>query len=754
MHRHVEGAADARRDEDRRRFARGLDLDGERTRGAALASRDVHGELVSADVVLGWFELELTAAWAHDDPGPAVDVREGGCRIRERVGLRSGVLDVEWDPQELADEDVLGFDSWDVQRALFGARRGRGHHEERRQDERQASKHGVNIPSIPIADKFTRVACCARRAVAICATTLPSGEIAMSIAAHIVAVATELGAEISEEAVTGALSTPKNRELGDVAFPCFILAKALRAAPPKIASDLLAPLRQLVEADPELASVEQAGPYLNFRFDRAQRSKTVLQAAASSTYGRQSIGEGVRVGIDFSSPNIAKPFGIGHLRATGIGAAIGRIYRALGYTVIGVNHIGDWGTQFGKLIAAFEWWGDRAALAANPIDHLYELYTRFHRESKEDPSLDDAGREWFRKLEGGDEKATAYWTEFRELSLREFDRIYDRLGVSFEHVWGEAYYNEMLADVVEDVQNAGVAVRSEGALVVPMEHIGIDNPCIILKADGATIYATRDLAAARYRVETLELDKLVYVVGAPQTIHFRQVFEVLRQLGYEWSENLVHVPFGKILGMSTREGTLVFVEEMLATARAKVMEHIGDREGFNADELEALAEQIAVGSLVFFDLSRNRMKDYDFSYEAMLKGIKPGERGPTGVYLQYTIARLNSLLAKYESAFGALPDASEVHYDKLATEAADAIVAHLERWPAELRKAAETHEPAVVARFALEAAERFNGFYSGGNKVISDDAELSAARVMLAVGVRNAIAMCLELLGVPMPERM
>ena len=579
-------------------------------------------------------------------------------------------------------------------------------------------------------------------------------ETSMSIAAHIVAVANELGADVTEDTVAGALTTPKNRDLGDVAFPCFVLAKSLRAAPPKIAADLLVPLRARVDADPVLASVEQAGPYLNFRYDAAQRSSAVLRAASSPDYGRQTIGNGVRVGIDFSSPNIAKPFGIGHLRATGIGAAIGRIYRALGYTVIGVNHIGDWGTQFGKLIAAFEWWGDRNALEADPIDHLYQLYTRFHRESKQDPSLDDAGRAWFRKLEAGDETATALWTEFRELSLREFDRIYERLGVSFDHIWGEAYYNEMLAGVVDDVQKAGVAVRSEGALVVPMDHIGIENPCIILKADGATIYATRDLAAARYRVETLELDKLVYVVGAPQTIHFRQVFEVLRQLGYEWSENLVHVPFGKILGMSTREGTLVFVDEMLATARAKVMEHIGDREGFDADELEALAEQIAIGSLVFFDLSRNRMKDYDFSYEAMLKGIKPGERGPTGVYLQYTIARLNSLLAKFEAAFGALPDPSAVDYARLTTDGAGAIVAHLERWPAELRKAAETHEPAVVARFALEAAERFNGFYSGGNKVISDDKELSAARVMLAVGVRNSIALCLELLGVPMPERM
>lgn len=575
----------------------------------------------------------------------------------------------------------------------------------------------------------------------------------MSIAAIITAAANELDADVSEETISAALTTPKNRSMGDVAFPCFVLAKALRSAPPKIAAQLLEKVQAGVEADPSLASVAAAGPYLNFKFDAANRSKNVLVAASSSDYGKQEVGAGKRIGVDFSSPNIAKPFGIGHLRATGIGAAIGRIHGALGYTVIGVNHIGDWGTQFGKLMAAFEWWGDREKLDGTPIDHLYELYVKFHKEAKEDPSMDDAGRDWFRKLENGDEQATAYWKEFRELSLKDFDRIYDRLNVTFDHVWGEAFYNEMLPGLVADVKAADILVESQGALVVPMEHIGIENPCIVLKADGATIYATRDLAAARYRVEELKLEKLIYVVGAPQIVHFRQVFEVLNMMGYEWSKDLVHVPFGKILGMSSRGGTLVTVEEMLATAKAKVMGHISDRPGLNDSEKDALAEQIAIGSLVFFDLSRNRMKDYDFSYDAMLKGIVPGERGPTGVYVQYTIARLNSVIRKYEAEFGSLPVAADVDYSAL-TDASGDIVAHLERWPAELRKAAEDYEPAVVARFALDAAENFNTFYSGGHKFISDDAKLSAARITLAVGTRNAVSMALTLLGVPMPERM
>lgn len=582
---------------------------------------------------------------------------------------------------------------------------------------------------------------------------LHAWNLSMSIAAILTAAANELNADVSEETISAALTTPKNRAMGDVAFPCFVLAKALRSGPPKIAAALLEKVQAGVDADPTLASVSADGPYLNFKYDAANRSKDVLVAASSVDYGRQKIGEGRRIGVDFSSPNIAKPFGIGHLRATGIGAAIGRIHGALGYTVIGVNHIGDWGTQFGKLMAAFEWWGDRAKLDATPIDHLYELYVRFHKEAKEDPSMDDAGREWFRKLEQGDEKATGYWKEFRELSLKDFDRIYERLGVEFDHVWGEAFYNEMLPGLVADVKAADILVESQGALVVPMDHIGIENPCIVLKGDGATIYATRDLAAARYRVEELKLDKLIYVVGAPQIVHFRQVFEVLNMMGYEWSKDLIHVPFGKILGMSSRGGSLVYVEEMLATAKAKVMEHIGGREGLDAAEKDALAEKIAIGSLVFFDLSRNRMKDYDFSYDAMLKGIVPGERGPTGVYVQYTIARLNSVIRKYEDTFGSLPVAADVDYSPL-TDASGDIVAHLERWPAELRKAAEEFEPAVVARFALDAAENFNTFYSGGHKVISEDAKLSAARITLAVGTRNSIAMGLTLLGVPMPERM
>ncbi len=565
------------------------------------------------------------------------------------------------------------------------------------------------------------------------------------------AVAT-LGGDLAADVVVGLLAQPKNRELGDIAFPCFVLAKVLRKSPAVIASDLAEALDAPVATSATLASVAATGPYLNFRYDATKRTRAVLQTAAREGYGRQEVGAGKRIGIDFSSPNIAKPFGIGHLRSTAIGAAIGRIHEALGYAVVGINHLGDWGTQFGKLMAAFERWGDREALEAGPIHHLYDLYVRFHQEAKQAPELEQEGRDWFKRLEDGDEGAGAYWREFRDLSLREFQRIYDRLGVSFDHFWGEAYYNDMLDGLVDDLGARDLTTMSEGALVVPLDELDLP-PCLIRKSDGATLYATRDLAAARYRVEELELDQLLYVVGAAQTVHFRQVFEVLRRMGYGWADDCHHVPFGLIHGISTRKGTLVFLEDILDQGKARVVEHLSTREGLDPALRDEIAEQIAIGAVVFYDLGRNRIKDYDFSWDAMLKGLRPGERGPTGVYLQYTLARLTSVVENYRETYGDPPDPGTVAHARLDGEAVQAIVAHIEQWPATLRSAAEQYEPAIVSRYVLDLAELFNSFYSGGNKIVSEDAELSAARITLAVAVRNAVSMALQLLGVPRPER-
>ena len=557
---------------------------------------------------------------------------------------------------------------------------------------------------------------------------------------------------LSVDEVAALLAAPPKPELGDFAFPCFLLARALKQAPPAIAAKLAEQLA--ANPDSGFASVAALGPYINLKLDPAARTARVVSAALRAGWGSLPDGTGKTVGIDYSSPNIAKPFGIGHLRSTAIGQALANLHRTLGYRVVAINHLGDWGTQFGKLMAAFERWGDESALQADPIQHLYDLYVRFHEEAKANPALDDEGRGWFRRLEQGDPAAHAYWERFRALSLREFHRIYERLGVSFDHEWGEAFYNNMLAALVDDVKATGLTEESEGALVVKLDDLGLP-PCLIIKSDGATLYSTRDLAAARYRYEQLGFEKFLYVVGHAQAVHFKQVFAVLQRMGYDWADRCIHVPFGMILGISTRKGTLVFLEDILNRGKELVREIMADREGFTDAERELVAEQVSIGAIVFYDLSRGRIKDYPFEWDAILRGLRPGEHGPTGPYLQYTHVRLRALEEKFAEKFGALPEA-------LANEATEALhtadcahlVALLERYPATLRQAASELEPAVISRFLLELAEGFNTFYSSGTRVLSDDEAATRARIALVVAVRRTLAHGLTLLGVPCPARM
>lgn len=582
------------------------------------------------------------------------------------------------------------------------------------------------------------------------------------VATLLAAAAAQVGAELDATAIEGMLATPKNPAHGDVSFPCFPLAKQLKKAPPAIATELLALLEGPIAASPGVASVVAVGPYLNFSLDKGARARDVLLAAAREGFGRQSIGTGKVVGIDYSSPNIAKPFGIGHLRSTAIGNALRNIHEALGYTVVGVNHLGDWGTQFGKLMAAFEERGDRAKLDANPIQHLYELYVWFHSEAEQRPELLDEGRRWFRKLESGDDDAQGYWTEFRALSLRQFERIYARLGVRFDHYWGEAFYEDKLQGLIDDLNAKGLLEESEGAQVV---NVGEDMPpCLIQKSDGATLYATRDLAAAVYRYGELGFAKFLYVVGAPQTVHFRQVFRVLERMELEWADRLVHVPFGLIHGISTRKGTLVFLEDILDEGKERVRAFLAaEKPDYDEALRETIAEEIAIGAVVFYDLSRNRMRDYDFSWDHMLLGMRRGEKGNTGIKLQYTYARLGSVQEQYTERHGALPgdaggpELAALAYDRLEEPEAQALIAHLERFPAAIRQAADQLEPVVISRYALELSDAFNAFYSHENKdayrIVSDDAELSALRVALVGAARHALGASLAMLGVPRPHR-
>lgn len=564
----------------------------------------------------------------------------------------------------------------------------------------------------------------------------------------------EHGVHNTADEIESRFGTPPNPEMGDLAIPTFPWAKDLRTAPPKIAAMLAPALQERVASIEEIASVETAGPYINIRLDPTVRARRVLANASSPSYGHQTIGVNKKIGVDFSSPNIAKPFGIGHLRSTAIGNSLVRMYQKLGYEVICFNHLGDWGTQFGKLMCAFERWGDEDKLEQDPILHLYDLYVRFHKLAKESPELglEDEGRAWFKRLEDGDAQAQAYWERFRKLSLREFERIYERLDVHFDHFWGEAFYNDKLDSLVEDIRAKNLLVESEGAQVVPMDALELP-PCLIVKNDGATLYATRDLAAARYRQEQYDFDKFLYVVGAEQIVHFRQVFEVLRQMDYDWADRLVHVPFGRIHGISTRKGTLVFLDDILERGSERVREILQER-NLPDDERETIVEQITVGALIFYDLSRGRIKNYDFDWDHMLRGLGPNERGQTGPYLQYTHTRLASLADTYATQYGELPPMNEVAVELLSGIDEGQIIAHIERFGDVIQQAADNYEPSTLSHYAIELAELFNGYYSSGNRFVSDDKALSTARIALARSVQVTLDETLRMLGVPLPRKM
>jgi arginyl-tRNA synthetase len=580
---------------------------------------------------------------------------------------------------------------------------------------------------------------------------IPMADIRRKLANQLAQTIETLGGDTDADTVLDSFAEPPDPEMGDIAFPVFPLARVFRKAPPKIAAELAEALRDTVGGWDEVAEIRNDGPYLNFKLDTESRARRVVSAALKEGYGASDIGAGKTIGIDYSSPNIAKPFGIGHLRSTSIGNALRNIFERQGYDVVGVNHLGDWGTQFGKLMAAFERWGDEGALEEDPIDHLYELYVHFHKEAEDNEELLEEGRAWFRRLEQGDEDAHNYWERFRALSLVEFQKIYERLGVSFDHYWGEAFYNDMLEDLVEDIESKGIAEESEGALVV---DVGDDMPpCLIKKQDGATLYATRDLAAARYRYEQLGFDQFLYVVGAEQTVHFRQVFTVLERMGYDWAKDCHHIAFGRIHGISTRKGTLVFLEDILERGRQRVAEILADKD-FSEEEREEIVEQVTVGAILFYDLSRNRIKNYDFDWDLMLRGLGPDERGQTGPYLQYTHTRLLSLAETYRDTFGVIPTADALDASKLAGGAEEPVIREIERYPEVIEQAAEHYEPALVSRYALDLAEAFNSYYSGGNKVVSDDKDLSTARILLCEAVRQTLADALTTLGVPLPKRM
>ena len=549
--------------------------------------------------------------------------------------------------------------------------------------------------------------------------------------------------DLTLEEIVALIEVPPNKEMGDFAFPCFKLAKVFRKAPNMIAADLA----ENIEAKGAISKVMPLGGYVNFFVNKSQLAKTVINDVLTKKekYGHSDLGQEKAVVIDFSSPNIAKPFHIGHIRTTVIGNALYKIYDSQGYNVVRVNHLGDYGTQFGKLIVAFKLWGSKEAVEANPIPELLKLYVKFHEEAEQKPEMEDEARAWFTKLENGDEEAKALWQWFRDESLKEFARVYDLLDIEFDSYSGESFYSDKMGVVIEQLKEKGLLVQSQGTNVVDLEEFNMP-PALITKNDGSTLYMTRDLAAAIYRKNTYDFDKCIYVVGSQQSLHFQQLFKVLELMGYEWSKDLIHVPFGMVAleegTMSTRKGRVVFLEDVLKQAVEKTKEIVLSKNP-NAKNVEQIAKQVGVGAVVFQELSNSRIKDYTFSWSRTLSF-----EGETGPYVQYTHARCCAVLRKAEEEVTA-----DINYDLLSEGDGAEVLKVIGSFNKAILAAMRKNEPHIITRFVLDLAQAFNKFYHD-NPILVDDVEVRKARLALVAATRQTIENALALLGMHAPERM
>ena len=545
---------------------------------------------------------------------------------------------------------------------------------------------------------------------------------------------------LDTENIQGLLEQPKSSELGDLAFPAFSLAKVERKAPQIIASEIA----EKVDAS-AFEKVVATGPYVNFFLDKKAISGQVLNQviADGSDYGQQEEGRGKNITIDLSSPNIAKPFSVGHLRSTVIGDALSNIFQKMGYNTIKINHLGDWGKQFGLLMVAYKKWGNKEAVEANPIDELLKLYVRINAEIETDPALDEEGRIWFKKLEDGDPEATELWQWFRDESLVEFNRIYEKLGVEFDSLNGEAFYNDKMDEGIQILADKGLLKESKGASIVELDDYNLP-PALIKKSDGATLYITRDIATAMYRARTYNFAKSIYAVGQEQANHFRQLKAVLKEMGYDWSDDMTHVDFGLVTKnkqkLSTRKGNIILleptIEEAVNRAKAQIEEKNPDLEN-----KEAVAQAVGVGAIKFYDLKTDRRNGYDFDLEAMVSF-----EGETGPYVQYAYARIQSILRK--ANFEAKEDASYGLNDAESWE----IVKHLQDFPRIIKRASDNNEPSLIAKYAINLAQAFNRYYA--HTRILDESPERDSRLALAYSTGLVLKESLRLLGVQAPEKM
>lgn len=549
--------------------------------------------------------------------------------------------------------------------------------------------------------------------------------------------------DMDREALEGLIENPPKPEMGDFAFPCFQLAKLMKKAPNMIAMDLKEKLGQVEGFE----KVEAFGPYVNFFVAKSEFMKTAIEAILEQKdqYGYSKDGEGKNIIVEYCSANIAKPFHVGHLYTTMIGNSLYRLFKSQGYNTTGINHLGDWGTQFGKLIYAYNHWGNEEALEKEPIKEMLRVYVKFHEEAEKNPALDDEGRKHFKLLEDGAPEETALWKKFKDMSLLEFNRLFELLDVHFDSFAGESFYQDKMDAVINEIDEKGLLTESNGAKVVMLDELNIP-PCIIKKADGATIYATRDLAAIFYRKKTYNFDKNIYVVAKDQSLHFQQVFATVKKMGYDWADNCIHVPFGlvKLPGkkLSTRKGDVVILEDLLHEAVEKTEEIINEKNPNLADKHE-VAKKVGIGAVVFAYLKNNRERDIVFDWDEMLSF-----EGETGPYVQYTYARGKSILRKLGEPTG------DVDFTKLTTPEEFELSKHISGFHEAITQAIDKLQPCIVTRFVVDAAKAFNKFYNTVNISNSEDEATKNARLALVKATLQVIGNALYLIGIKTVDEM
>ena len=542
------------------------------------------------------------------------------------------------------------------------------------------------------------------------------------------------------------IENPKGTDNGDYAFPCFRLAKTMRKAPPVIAEEIKSKLQV---NEQYIFKVEVVGGYINFFINKEKLTSEVLEEiSGNNEYGKSEIGKDKNIVIDYSAPNIAKPFHIGHLRSTVIGGALYNIYKHLGYNVTGVNHLGDYGTQFGKLIEGYKRWGSEYNIDENPIEELTNIYIRINQACKEDENILEECRNNFKRLEDGDQYCVELWNKFKDVSLNEFQKVYDILGTKFDSWNGEAFYSDKMDEIVELLEKSGQLVKSEGARIIDLEDKGMA-PCIIEKTNGSSTYATRDLAAIMYRARTYDFDKAIYVTSYEQVLHFKQVFETAKLLGLDekHTNGLEHVPFGMVLlktgKMSTREGNIIKLEDLLneAISRAK---NIIEEKNPDLENKEEIAKRVGIGAVVFNDLANSRIKDEIFDWDTILNF-----QGETGPYIQYTFVRTKSVIEKA----GGVPDIKEVKTNLLLDDASSKILKLIYNFEDILIQVTDKNEPSILSRYLIDVAKAYSNFYNE-NKIIVDDRDIQNARVYLTYAVGKVLKTGAGLLGIEMPDKM